>query len=104
MKKLSNISFEDLKEYYARQHKEAQIKAANGENRCCFICFPQACVNIFRLIRIRSMMTTLSICALFLMSCAFRSNAWWALSTMLVLIWAETVFLCIWNKGRDFYW
>ena len=101
MKKKLSLSFEELKDYISKQKR---LEKASGESKSFLICFPQTCVNRFRLIRIRVLLTFLSLASLVLMTCAFKNNVWWVTSLTVVAIWIETIYLCVWNEGRDFYW
>ena len=72
--------------------------------RCCCFKVSQKCADIFLIIRIRSLLTFAIIYLIGLFVCASNDFVYLYGIFCIVVIWAETIYICVFHDSKDFYW
>ena len=94
----STIDFEELKTVLKEHIRLVEEKDS------CLTCWPKKTIDRFHIIRLRAMMS-LSVCAtIALVSCIIQNYFLTIALLGNIVIWVDTIYLCIYNEGRDFYW
>ena len=97
------VCFDEFTEYVKRQRT---VEAETGEvkTRQRLMCYSKRFSEAFQMLRARIPMTLTMSALLVLVSCLIQNYLLTIALLGLVVIWVETIYLCIWNEGRDFFW
>ena len=99
---ISFINFEDLKELL----KQKNISKAHQDKPKCELCGPKTkrTRDTINLIFTRVLMTLTIAAIIGFFICTSKDLGYLGFLVVVVAIWAETVYLCVYNKSTDFYW
>lgn len=93
------FSLDDLKDYLRKQN----IIDTEADYKRCW-CLTQKSVDVFRVIRIRALMTLSIVSLTVFLVCTLGNFAYLACLSTILVIWAETLYICVKHEAKDFYW
>ena len=72
--------------------------------KCFFFKVSKKTADILKIIRIRILLTIAIAYLIALFTCASQLLVFLYGIIPILVIWAETIYICVWHDAKDFYW